>query len=66
MVHIFLPVDFTKFMFFFFISQKYFSGVIKQTEKDSNTLLQYFAEYYFILFLEGLKETSDANFSLVE
>lgn len=51
---------------FIFISQKYISGVIKQTEKGSNTLLQYFAEPYFILLLEGVKETSDANYSLVE
>jgi hypothetical protein len=53
-------------MFMFFSCLKNVSGVIKQTEKDNNTCLQYFAEAYFILFLEGVKETSDAKSSLVE
>jgi len=64
MVHIFTNIFYN--VCAFFMSKKCWSGVTIQTDKDNNIWLQYFAEIYFIIFLEEVKETSDANSSLVK
>jgi hypothetical protein len=61
----FLPIDFIIYMFFSYLKNVKI-GVIIQNDKDNNIWLQYFTEFYFIIFLEGVKETSDVNSSLIK